>query len=38
MKENQLLQEKRKKQNREFVKYRKVLPTQPLECFEMMFG
>jgi transposase InsO family protein len=35
MKENQLLREKHKKQKREFVKYRKVMPTGPLECFEM---
>lgn len=35
MKDNQLLKEKPAKRTRDFVKYRKVMPTRPLEIFEM---
>lgn len=35
MKENLLLKEPAKKAGREFVKYRKVLPTEPLQVLEM---
>lgn len=35
MKDHNLLKDKRQKQPRNYVKYRKVLPTQPLEVLEM---
>lgn len=35
MKEHQLLKQKHRKQPREFVKYRKVFPSKPLEVLEM---